>query len=304
MNYLEFAGRVKNLFCAKPMLVLLLLNGCSTFKPESLRYEQVQPSNKKAPLEYAVYTPPNWQQGERLPVVLFLHGGGGSHQSFERYQADEYLDVEITAGRLPRFILVSPNGGNGFWVNWADGTYHYQDWVLNDVFPKVQADYHTLSCPENCYLAGISMGGFGVLRFSYAAQKSFSAVSSISAPIFSREQAQRQKTSWFIRLLFPFDRIFSLEKSEMIQSDPYKIWSKEQAASAPRLQLIVGDADRKGIVNGNRQLHEHLQRNQIKHDYYVYSGGHKWKYWVPNLGRVFRFLLSEKVGEKSLEDST
>lgn len=273
-------------------LAIIFLSGCSTFKPESLNYEQVQPNDKKSPIDYAVYTPPNWQQGERLPIVLFLHGGGGSHESFERYQADEYLDAEINAGRLPRFILVSPNGDNGFWMNWADGSYHYQDWVLNDVFPKVQADYQTLGCPENCYLAGISMGGFGVLRFAYVAQDTFSAVSAISAPIFSREQAEQQKPSWFIRLLFPFDRIFSEDKSQMAESDPYRVWSKERAVNASRLQLIVGDGDRKGIVDSNQQLHQHLVEQKIEHDYYVFSGGHKWMYWVPNMNRVFSFLLN------------
>lgn len=276
------------------VIAALLLSACSTFTPESLSYEQVQPNNKKTPLDYAVYTPPNWQQGERLPVVLFLHGGGGSHESFERYQADEYLDSEINAGRLPRFILLSPNGDNGFWMNWADGSYHYQDWVLNDVFPKVQADYQTLDCPENCFLAGISMGGFGVLRFSYFGRDTFSAVSAISAPIFSREQAEEQKPSWLLRLLFPFDRIFSLEKSQMQESDPYRTWGRASLEKAPRLQLIVGDGDREGIVGTNEQLHQHLLDNNVEHDYYVYSGGHKWKYWVPNMNRIFGFLLSEK----------
>jgi enterochelin esterase-like enzyme len=273
-------------------MIMLFLSGCSTFTPEYLRYEQVQPNDKRTPIDYAVYTPPNWQQGERLPVVLFLHGGGGSHESFERYQADEYLDAEMNAGRLPRFILVSPNGGNGFWMNWADGSYHYQDWVLNDVFPKVQADYHTLECPENCYLAGISMGGFGVLRFSYVAQDTFSAVSAVSSPIFSREQAEQQKPSWLIRMLFPFDRIFSKDKSQMAESDPYRVWSKALALKAPRLQLIVGDSDRGGIIASNKQLHQHLTDQNIEHDYYVYSGGHKWKYWVPNMNRMFNFLLN------------
>jgi len=98
------------------VLALLLLNGCTTFKPEALSYHQLRLSNKETPLNYAVYTPPNWQPGERLPIVLFLHGGGGSYESFERYQADEYLNIEINAGRLPRFILMTPNGNNGFWM--------------------------------------------------------------------------------------------------------------------------------------------------------------------------------------------
>lgn len=270
-------------------LLMSFLSACSTFKPESLSYQKLQPSNKDTPLDYAVYTPPNWQKGEQLPVVLFLHGGGGSHQSFERYQADEYLDQQINAGALPRFILVSPNGNNGFWMNWADGSHHYQDWVLDNVFPKVQADYQTLSCPENCYLAGISMGGFGVLRFAHIAKETFSAVSAISAPIFNKEQAQQQKPSWLLRLLFPFDRIFGSDDTQMADSDPYKVWSDP---SAPRLQLILGDDERDTIKNGNAKLHQHLVKNKINHDYYIYQGGHKWIYWVPNMNRVFSFLLN------------
>lgn len=285
---------MKHRWSIRPLLLILsliALGGCSTFKPEALNYQKLELSNKESPLDYAVYTPPNWQQGEQLPIVLFLHGGGGSHLSFEQYMADEFLDKEINAGRIPRFILVSPNGNNGFWMNWADGSYHYQDWVLNDVFPKVASDYGALECPKHCYLAGISMGGFGVLRFAHLARDTFSAVSSISAPIFSRDQAKQQKTSWLIRLLFPFDRIFSLENSQMAETDPYQVWSKASASIAPRLQLIYGDKDRESIINGNRQLHEHLMRNKIEHDYYVYEGGHKWKYWVPNLDKVFNFLL-------------
>lgn len=268
------------------------LSACSTFRPQDLNYSEVQPKNKTSPVLYGVYTPPDWKPEERLPLIVFLHGGGGSHHSFERYGSPEFLDQEIISGRLSRFILVTPNGDNGFWENWADGSKHYRDWVLEAIVPKVQQQYNTLPCPENCHLAGISMGGFGVLRFAYFARDDFSSVSAISAPIFNKQQAEQRKQSLLVRLLFPFKRIFGEDiTEEFIRSNPYNAWVDNREQRKMRLQIVWGSEDHKGIVESNQLFQQHLVKNGVAHDSFVYEGGHKWKYWVPNFNRVFSFLL-------------
>ncbi len=275
-------------------LLLIALASCSTFKPEDLNYSSVRPADKNSPLNYGVYTPPNWQPGERLPLIVFLHGGGGSHLSFERYGANEYLDTEIVAGRVARAIIVLPDGDNGFWENWADGTRNYRDWVLNDVVPKVQQDYQTLDCPEHCHLAGISMGGYGVLRMAYFAKDQYSSVSAISAPIFNREQAKDHKPSLLIRLIIPFKRIFGEEFSpEFIRSNPYNAWVSEPRMRDLRLQLIRGSDENDHIIDSNERFHERLSEAEFEHEYFIYKGGHKWRFWVPHLGRVVNFLVND-----------
>lgn len=272
---------------------LLLISGCSTFRPIALDYGQVAPASKSSPMEYAVYTPPDWSPHEQLPLIVFLHGGGGSHLSFEYYAAHTFLDTEIAAGRVARAVIVLPNGDNGFWENWADGTRHYRDWVLDHVMPAVQTQYNTLECPQHCHLAGISMGGFGVLRFAYFAHDRFSSVSAISAPILNETRSRRENQSWLIRLLFPFERIFGeVYTDEFRRSNPYNAWLNDTAVQKLRLQLIWGDQDSERIRESNTAFHTHLAEAGIKHDKFVYAGGHKWKYWIPNLDRVVNFLLS------------
>ncbi len=276
------------------LLTCCLLSACTTFKPEALDYGAVTPSDKRTPMHYGVYTPPNWELGERLPLIVFLHGGGGSHLSFERYAADEFLDREINAGRVARAIIVLPNGDNGFWENWADGSKHYRDWVLNEIVPTVRQDYQTLECPKYCHLAGISMGGFGVLRFAYFAHDTFSSVSAISAPIFNEEQAKKQKTSFLVKLLFPFKRIFGDSYTEEFKrSNPYNAWVENPSQAKMRLQLLWGSNDHKRIIESNEAFHRRLNEANVVHDHYVYNGGHKWRFWVPNLGRVVNFLVDE-----------
>lgn len=279
-----------------PILLMcaFMLTACSNFKPEALDYSSVAPANKNKPMEYAVYTPPGWQLRERLPLIVFLHGGGGSHMSFERYGAHEFLDDEIEAGRVARAIIVLPNGDNGFWENWADGTRHYRDWVLQEVVPSVKQRYRTLDCPKHCHLAGISMGGFGVLRFAYFARDDFSSVSAISAPIFNREEAEKQKTSFLIKLLFPFERIFGETYTEEFKrSNPYNAWINNAEQQKVRIQIMWGDKDRDRIIETNEAFHRRLKENNVEHDFHVFEGGHKWKYWVPNLGRVVNFLVAK-----------
>lgn len=272
--------------------IAVSLSACSTFKPEALTYSQLSFENPNHKMDYGVYTPPNWTPNESLPVILFLHGGGGSHLSFERYGAAEFLDRKINAGEIPRIIIVTPDGNNGFWENWHDGSFQYRDWVLDSVFPKVQQEYNTLPCPEHCHLAGISMGGFGVLRIAYENRLSFSSVSSISAPIYSDEQANSQQSSWLVRRFFPLKRIFGDEPSvEYRKGNPYNAWIDDVDQQRMRLQLIWGDDDHESIKVANDAFHQRLQENNVAHDYYVYAGRHKWVDWVPNLERVINFLI-------------
>lgn len=273
--------------------LLCLLAGCSTFKAQELDYKTVSVIGAKKNMHYGVYTPPNWQKSESLPLVIFLHGARDSHTSFEKFKAHEYFDRQINGGNMPRVVVLTPNGDNGFWENWYDGTHYYRDWVLNDVMPVVQRDYNTLACPQHCHLVGISMGGFGVLRFAYFAKERFSSVSAISAPILSAEESSQAKSSLLIRLLFPLKRIFGPNLSESYKSQSIeKVWLSDKRLQNIRLQLIVGDKDRKQIVKANQRFHKLLVDNNIEHEYTIYSGGHKWQYWIPNFNKVINFLVN------------
>ncbi len=268
-----------------------LLSACSTFKPSALKYAELELNDKKRPLNYAVYTPPDWQAGERLPLMMFLHGGGGSHESFERYGGHLELDRLINSGKIARAIVVLPDGDNGFWENWADGTRSYRDWVLNELMPKIQNDYQTLECPTYCHIAGISMGGFGALRIAHFQPNTFSSVSAISAPIFTKKE---ERPSWLIRLFIPFKRIFGDVASARVRdNNPYYSWVDNRLDKKMRLQLVWGDKDHKGIVEGNQNFKIRLDQNQIPYQASVYEGGHKWKYWVSILDQVMLFSLGD-----------
>ena len=276
------------------IFIVSLLSACTTFKPEALEYSSLKIENKKKPLKYAVYTPPNWVKGERLPLVLFLHGAGSTHKSFERYGVHAYLDQEIAAGRAPRAIILIPRGGLTMWENWDYGPISYRDWMIKGLMPEIQKVYSTLECPENCHVIGTSMGGFGALRLAQLEGDKFESVSSISGLIFSYEKNQRGSILFQTIMYFPSLNIFGFRKNSNL-IDPYKVWVNDSDKKKPRLQLIWGDKDQKGIIKTNQDLHQRLSQANIEHEAHVYNGRHKWVDWVPLFSKALNFSISPKI---------
>ena len=277
--------------------LLILISACSTFKPEALSYDTYETGYKNKKMHYGVYTPPNWTPEEKLPVVLFLHGAGDSHTSFEKFKAHQEFDKRITAGEMERVILITPNGGFSLWENWADGKKTYRDWVMRGVLPEVQKKYNTLSCPEHCHLLGISMGGYGAMRFAYFEQNKFSSISVLSAAIFTDKQKKDFKSRILIKLLFPIKKIFGPDAQERNKRENvFHVWPTEPHLRNIRFQMIWGDNDTPGIKSANEEFHAALNKAGVKHDSYIYEGNHKWVSWKPQLSRAINFLVnSEKI---------
>src|SRR5690242_1378278 len=66
---------------------------------------------------------PKGHGGEALPVVVALHGRGGSHaNTFAQLHADRVLDQVVGQG-APPFVIASVDGGDhGYWHRRTDGT--------------------------------------------------------------------------------------------------------------------------------------------------------------------------------------
>lgn len=277
-------------------VVFLTLGACVTFQGKELDYSSVQTGTKNISMAYGVYTPPHWTPDEQLPIVLYLHGGNNNHMSFEKVGAHKIFDRDMSSGSIPRAILVTPDGDNfSLWENWADGSYNYRDWVMQSVLPKVQHDYNTLSCPEHCHLLGISMGGYGAMRFALFEKAMFSSVSVLSAFIISNEKSERAKGSFFLKLLFPIKRIFGKDyKARFHKENFYNTWPNDPELRKLRLQLIWGNNDRPKTKRANESFHQTLLEAGVEHDHFIYSGKHKWASWLPQLNKAMNFLLKDK----------
>jgi enterochelin esterase-like enzyme len=260
----------------------LLFAGCATVS-ERLHYEKVHSPAMRRTMEYGVYTPPGFRKEEHLPLVLFLHGGGDTAHCLDQEGVARWLDQEIVALRVPRVVVVVPQGDTGMWANWADGTANYADWALEEVFPRVAKEYQTRECPLGCHLLGISMGGAGALRMLLEQPGRFSSVSVISGPTFNAQQMDELMQNFWWKNFARLDRVFGPDPMRRDRADPFLQLTAPDDLKGSTLYLAHGDADRQGIGGTNAALHRHLEAMGIPHRYTVFHGGHRWKDWLPVL---------------------
>ena len=246
-------------------------------------------------MSYSVYTPPDWNSNEALPLLVLLHGAKDNNRSFDRYGVGQHLDKLYLDTKLPRVVIAIPDGELGFWENWKDGSRLYRDWVIKDMLPVVQSEYQTLSCPENCFVTGVSMGAHGAMRFAHYEPNQFSSVAAISGLILSRNSARPSLVQRLMTLFIPVNRIWgdldAAPSEERIRLDPFHSWvNKNQLWSMP-LFLTWGTKDKKSIRESNNAFHLHLTQNERPHQYEVYEGKHLWEDWKNPIAQSIRFHL-------------
>lgn len=256
-----------------------------------MRYVPTRSEVMGADLSYSVFLPPGYDREEELPLVVFLHGGGDDPQVFDRYDVAPYLDREMRAGRVPRAVIVLPRGDNGFWVNWHDGSRRYRDWIIHELMPEVRDRYGTAECPAGCHVMGVSMGGFGTLRYAMEEGHRFASASILSGPILATEQMMGFASDRLLAVFMPVHRIFGPpNRTRIRQEDPFVVWHDAEDVDV-RLFVAWGTEDRPGVRRTGKKFVRHLREHEIPFESHVYDGGHNWKSWTPVIARALRAQL-------------
>ncbi|MCE2515058.1 MAG: hypothetical protein J4F37_08630 [Acidobacteria bacterium] len=146
------------------------------------------------PMKYDVVLPSGYHDSasaeRRYPTLYLLHGEGRSFLAWR-----DILDDATIAGERA-MILVMPDAGESFYVNWArsdDGRRDaWEDYLADDVVGHVDARYRTVAAREGRAIAGFGMGGYGALTVGLRNADRFVSVGSQSGMIdYARLAAER-----------------------------------------------------------------------------------------------------------------
>ena len=140
-----------------------------------------------------VYLPPGYDDdAKRYPVVYVLAGHGSSGMTMLNSPAwgesfPERFDRLITSGACPPFIGVMPDcftifGGAQYLNSAALG--RYEDYLIDELIPYVDASYRTLPARESRGLSGKSSGGYGAMVQAMRHPEAFGAFASHSGDIY------------------------------------------------------------------------------------------------------------------------
>jgi putative tributyrin esterase len=251
------------------------------------------PYNVVLPLDYDKPS----AQGKRYPVLYLLHGLFGHYDNWTtRTKLSDY------ASRY-RVIIVTPEGGDGWYTDSATvPSDKYETYVIEELIPDVQHRYRTIEARAGRAIAGLSMGGYGALKFGVKYPNMFAFAGSMSGALGAASWTHTDlgglEAIW--RTLLP---VFGPSDSPVRgANDLHKLYgelSPDRIAALPYVYLDCGTED--PLLSSNRSFVDILLARKIPHEYRQLPGKHEWAYWDAQLQDVLRIAarkLKEPVASK------
>ena len=249
-------------------------------------------------LPYTVVLPRDYYSAHvrRYPVLYLLHGLGGHYSDWTtKTNIAEYAQQY-------RMIVITPEGNDSWFTDSATvPTDKYESYFLKELIADVQRRYRTIETRHGRAVAGLSMGGYGALKFGLKSPGTFIFAGSLSGvqEAASWSEADLKNLAWIRDSL---SSVFGPAGSETRKAnDLFEIVGEMSAARVAALPYLYLDCGTEDVMfSSNERFAALLREKKIPHEYRELPGNHSWAYWdqqVPEVLKIAaRFLRARTTG--------
>ncbi len=231
-----------------------------------------------------VYCPPDYNGNitKKYPVLYLQHGSGEDERGWTvQGRADIIMDNLIAEGKAAQMIIVMDQGyaikagtqnqGQASGSQQPAGPSAFEEVVIKDLIPFIDATFRTLSDRDHRAMAGLSMGGGQTLQITTRNLDKFSYIGAFSGA----------------------GRIAADADLKSIYNDAFA----DPDSFNKKVKLVwigIGTAEPENMYKNIKGFHETLTKIGIKHVYYESPGtDHEWQTWRRSLHQ-FAPLLFKK----------
>lgn len=273
--------------------VLLVVSGeAQAYRRQPVaRVEAVKFESKLVgkPLPYNVVLPPFYHTPEsraiRYPVIYLLHGLGGGAGDWISKRAR----LAAHAAHY-RFIIITPEGSDGWYTDSATvATDKFETYIIEELIPDVERRYRALASRDARAVAGLSMGGYGALKFGVKYPQMFTFAASLSGA-FGAPSWDANDPGLLAFVKPSIARTYgAMDSPTRPANDLFKLFSDLPPERFPTLPFIYFDCGTEDfLINYNRALSELLLKRKIPHEYRQLPGAHSWPYWDTQVQEVLK----------------
>ena len=211
-----------------------------------------------------------------FPTLYLLHGLSDDDSSWvrrtsiERYVAP--LGLAVVMPQVNRSFYADEAHGNRYWT------------FLSEELPEIVSHFFRVSeRRSDTFVAGLSMGGYGALKWALREPSRFAAAASLSGAL---DLAGRERTGqWRTDLR---GQVFGTEPIAGTDND--LVWLLDQAAGAdlPALYVCCGTED--DLIEDNRAFVAAARDRGAQATVDFGPGEHEWGYWDRTIQDVLGWL--------------
>ncbi len=239
-----------------------------------------------SPVEYAALLPDGYDAAkEPLPLLLFLHGGGGDKSFLGRMRST--FDEMWKTGALPPMVVVTPSAARSFYMDYKDGSQKWETFIVTEFLDHLRGKYKVTRERRGTLLFGISMGGMGALRLCFKYPEKFGGLAAMEPGIdpvlkwkdlSSRYKFYRGQNLMETIFGKPFDEAYweannvatiAINRAEKLR------------ASGLGIYIEAGDEDFFYLHEATEFLHRILWDHKVPHEYHLVRG-------ADHVGRTIR----------------
>ena len=256
------------------------LSGATTFS--------VLLPNKPLGMSPAAY----YRSGKKFKVLWLLHGTAGDDLDWLRR-----TNIELYTEGL-ELAVVMPSALNSIYSNWNDFMLGYRmfDYLTEELMPLVYGWLPVSDRREDNFIAGLSMGGRGTVKYAVNHPEKFAAAAVLSAVPMDFEQMRpghpcimldlddaRVKTS-----------ILNAGGLDAFKNSYENVWRllDEQAGKGtlPRLLFACGENDAM-LIGPFREFQKHAAEIGLDASFFLAPGyRHEWPFWDLGIREALRFF--------------
>ena len=284
---------MKNILRIKLYFLLILVLAFSAYSADKKKLGKKQNFKFYSKLmsremPYRVIFPHKYKQKDEkklYPVIYLLHGLTGHFDNW----TDKTKIAEYAAEY--KWIIVMPEGNDGWYSDSVSvPNDKYESYFIQEFIPEIDAKFRTVAKREGRMIAGLSMGGYGSLKFGLKYPEMFAFAGSFSGALGAASWTDKQLGNGWKALTDSIMSVYGAEDSQTRKdNDIYKIvreMSPEKAKTLPFFYLDCGTED--GLIQGNRDFSQLLLEKKIPHEFRELPGKHDWKFWDSQSQEYFR----------------
>lgn len=214
----------------------------------------------------------------KYPVLYLLHGYTDDHTiwgrrtSIERYVAD--LGIAVVMPQIHNSYYTDMSAGGKYWT------------FLTEELPRLAQSFFPLSDKqEDNFVAGLSMGGYGALKWALSYPERFAAVASLSGvtdivALIESNQGPKDK----------FDLIFGKESVKDTPNDLLWLLKQADQVTGPKPVIYQACGTEDFLYEDNVKFKEVCKSTSYNLTTDFGPGDHEWGYWDDKIQHVLEWL--------------